>query len=565
MNLLGQILFLLGITVAVVVLFQRLRIPTSLGYLLVGMIVSPYTLGPVIDVPEFSALAEFGVVFLLFTIGLDYSLPQIHALRGQVLGLGTAQVALCTAVVALLLWAFGMNGPAAFAIGAIFAQSSSTVIGSLLAEQGEDATPHGRLGLAMSVFQDVTAVPFIVIIPALGVAASFDVIAMELALAIGKAAVAFALVFLVGRKLLNPLFRTVSRYRSPELFTLTVLLVALTAAWSTSAFGLSLAFGAFLAGMMLGDTVFRHQVESSIRPFRDILLGLFFIGIGMMLDPMVLPDIWHWALGGMLLILVTKIAVVTVIVRRSGIEPLGAWRTALLLSVGGEFGFAILAIATQSNVLDGLLGQIALTSTLFAIIAGAALIRFNGLIASRLVGPSALETQRPPEVPSGGKGRFVLVGGYGRVGRTICVLLQEQGIDYMAFDMDLGRVVQGRAAGHQVLYGDISEPELLTAVHAERASLVVVTVDDPSATYRCVTSLSNFCAHVPVVARARDLDSSERLLAAGAAHVYPEAIEASLSLGATALKMLAVPQEDIDSVIQELRDWGYSRIADGKH
>src|SRR5690606_40412533 len=165
---------------------------------------------------------EFGVVFLLFTIGLDYSLPQIHALRGQVLGLGTAQVALCTAVVALLLWAFGMNGPAAFAIGAIFAQSSSTVIGSLLAEQGEDATPHGRLGLAMSGFQDVTAVPFIVIIPALRVAASFDVIAMELALAIGKAAVAFALVFLVGRKLLNPLFRTVSRYRSPELFTLTV-------------------------------------------------------------------------------------------------------------------------------------------------------------------------------------------------------------------------------------------------------------------------------------------------------------------------------------------------------
>lgn len=565
MNLLGQILLLLGITVAIIVAFQRLRIPTSLGYLLVGVIVSPYTFGPVIHVPEFSALAEFGVVFLLFTIGLDYSLPQIHALRGQVLGLGTAQVALCTAVVALLLWAFGMSGPAAFAIGAIFAQSSSTVIGSLLAEQSEDATPHGRLGLAMSVFQDVTAVPFIVIIPALGVAATFDVIAMELVLAMGKAAVAFALVYLVGRKLLNPLFRTVSRYRSPELFTLTVLLVALAAAWSTSAFGLSLAFGAFLAGMMLGDTVFRHQVESSIRPFRDILLGLFFIGIGMMLDPAVLPEIWHWAAGGMLLILLTKIVVVVIIVRRSGIEPLGAWRTALLLSVGGEFGFAILAIATQSNVLDGVLGQIALTSTLFAIIAGAVLIRFNGPIASLFVGPSMLETQHPPEVPSGSRGSFVLVGGYGRVGRTICVLLQNQGIDYMAFDMDLGRVVQGRAAGHQVLYGDISEPELLTAVHAERASLVVVTIDDSMATYRCVSALSNFCAHVPVVARARDLDSSERLLAAGAAYAYPEAIEASLSLSATTLKMLAVPQEDIDSIIQEVRDWGYSTVADDKN
>src|SRR5690606_34886602 len=452
----------------------------------------------------------------------------------------------------------------AFATGAIFAQSSSTVIGSLLGEQGEDATPHGRLGLAMSVFQDVTAVPFIVIIPALGVAASANVIAMELVLAIGKAAAAFALVYLVGKRLLNPLFGTVSRFRSSELFTLTVLLVALTSAWATNAFGLSLAFGAFLAGMMLGDTVFRHQVESSIRPFRDVLLGLFFIGIGMMLNPAALPEIWHWALGGTLLILASKIAVVVIIVRRSGIEPMGAWRTALLLAVGGEFGFAILAISTQSNVLDGLLGQIALTSTLFAIIAGAVLIRFNGLIASRLVGASALETQRPPEVPSGTKGNFVLVGGYGRVGRTICVLLQNQGIDYMAFDMDLARVVQGRAAGHQVLYGDISEPELLTAVHAERASLVVVTIDDSAATYRCVSSLSNFCPHVPVVARARDLDSSESLLTAGAAHAYPEAIEASLSLGATTLKMLAIPQPDIDAIIQEVREWGYSTVADDK-
>src|SRR5690606_18817892 len=282
--------------------------------------------------------------------------------------LGTAQVALCTAVVALTLWSFGMSGPAAFAIGAIFAQSSSTVIGSLLGEQGEDATPHGRLGLAMSVFQDVTAVPFIVIIPALGVAATLDVIAIELVLAIAKAAVAFALVYLAGKRLLNPLFGTVSRFRSSELFTLTVLLVALTSAWATNAFGLSLAFGAFLAGMMLGDTVFRHQVESSIRPFRDVLLGLFFIGIGMMLDPAALPDIWHWALAGALRSLRATTAVVLVIGRRSGIEPLGAWRTALLLAVGGEFGFAILAIATQSTVLDGLLGQVPLTSTLFAII-----------------------------------------------------------------------------------------------------------------------------------------------------------------------------------------------------
>lgn len=559
---LAQILLLLGVAVAVVVTFQRLRIPTSLGYLLVGVILGPHTIGPTVHVPEFKTLAEFGVVFLLFTIGLNYSLPQLHALRHQVLGLGTAQVVFTTAVTGLVVWLAGLPAATAFVIGAVFAQSSSSIIGSQLTEQGEENSPHGRLGLAMSVFQDVTAVPFLVIIPVLGMAVGADVLAGALGLAIIKALAAFAVVFFAGRWLLRPLFHLITKRRSAEVFTLTVLLVALLAAWSTNSLGLSLAFGAFLAGMMLGETEFRHQVESSIRPFRDVLLGLFFVGIGMLIDPVAIIRIWHWALLGAFLILLSKIAIVAVIVRRSRIDTLAAWRTALILALGGEFGFALLAIALEANVIDVLAGQIALTSVLFSMIAGSFLIRFNHAIAKRLTGSRPEAAHAMPDLILDATERQVIIGGYGRVGHTIAVLLHSSGIPFVAFDTDLKRVSQGRADGHQVHYGDISDPELMTAIHAERASLVVITVDHSPTALRSVSLLCSSCPQVPVIARARDLESSSRLIAAGAAHALPEAIEASLRLGATALRMLHVPADNIDQMIQDVRDWGYGPVLE---
>jgi CPA2 family monovalent cation:H+ antiporter-2 len=261
--------------------------------------------GPVVDVQPVRALAEFGIVFLLFTIGLNFSLPQIHALRHQVLGLGTAQVVLTTAIVGMIAWLSGLPATAAF--GAVFAQSSTTVISKQLAEQGEEMSRHGRLGVAMSVFQDVTAVPFVVVIPVLGAAAGAAALLSAPGWAIAKAVLAFAGVFFAGRWLLRPLFHLVAARRSAELFTLTVLFVSLIAAWTTNRLGLSMAFGAFLAGMVLGETEFRHQVEATVRPFRDVLLGLFFVGIGMLFDPSTMPQIWHWSLLGAALLMVSKI------------------------------------------------------------------------------------------------------------------------------------------------------------------------------------------------------------------------------------------------------------------
>ncbi len=374
------LLLLLGATVAVVILFQRLRIPSSLGYLLVGLLLGPHTRGPVVDGQQIQLAAELGIVFLMFTMGLNFSLPQLHAQRHLILGLGLGQVVLTTAVIGLLAWLLGLSPAAAFVVGAVFAQSSTTIISKQLAEQGEDKSRHGRLGVTMSVFQDITAVPFVVIIPVLGIASAKG-LAIALSWALAKAVLAFLAVFFTGRWLLRPLFHEVASRRSTELFTLTVLFVSLIAAWTTQSLGLSMAFGAFLAGMMLGETEFRHQVESTIRPFRDVLLGLFFVSIGMMFDPASLPQIWHWSLAGALFLLGIKALLVAYLVRWARMDPLSAWRTGILLAVGGEFGFALLAIALGAGIIDPELAQTCLTAVLISMVVAPFLIRYNQRLA----------------------------------------------------------------------------------------------------------------------------------------------------------------------------------------
>ena len=561
MEYLVQIILLLAVAISVVVVFQRLHIPTSLGYLLVGMILGPHTIGPVVSMPGLESLAEFGVVFLLFTIGLNFSLPQLHALRHQVLGLGTGQVLFTTLTVGVVMWIVGLPTAAAFVFGAAFAQSSTTIISSLLSEQGEQNTQHGRLGLAMSVFQDVTAVPFLVVIPVLAMSVSAGALASSLGLALAKAVLAFALVFFAGRWLLRPLFHLVTRRRSLEIFTLAVLLVALLAAWVTNSLGLSLAFGGFLAGMMLGETEFRHQVESTIGPFRDVLLGLFFVGIGMRFNPAAIPPIWHWVVFGALLIVASKTLIVAGMVRRVGVDARTTWRTGLMLSVGGEFGLALIAIALDSRVIDIQLGQIAISSVLLAMVAGALLIRFNGAISARLVKSPRMPIEDSVESPELGD-QHVVIGGYGRVGHTIAVLLHASGVPFLAFDTDPKRVAQGGADRHSVRFGDIADPGLLSAIHVERAALVVIAVDKPDTALNAMSYINRVCPQVPVIVRARDLETSTVLLAAGALHAYPETIEASLRLGATALKMLNVPTAEIDGLVQDVRSRGYQPVLD---
>ena len=562
-----QLLLLLGAAVGAVTAVHRLNIPPVLGYLLVGVVLGPYTPGPVLEGNQLWLLAEYGIVFLLFTIGLSYSLPQLQALRHTVLVLGTAQVVLTTAVVGLLAWLAGLSPAVSFVVGAVFAQSSTTVISRQLTEQNEEHTAHGRLAVAMSVFQDVTTVPLIVIIPVLGQTTDAGALAASLGGAVAKAALAFFIVFFAGRALLRPFFHAIAARRSSELFTLAAIFVSLAAASITSNFGLSMAFGAFLAGMMLGETEFRHQIESAIRPFRDALLGLFFIGIGMLFQLSALPDIWHLALAGAVVLLVVKTLLVAPIVRWSGVDPVTAWRSALVLAVGGEFGFALLAIAHTSGVVGGRAEQAVLTAVLLSMVLAPFLIRYNRTIALWVSGRKE-EADRPvlpavdPAVVTALKDH-VIICGYGRVGHAVAALLANKGVPFVAYDGDLARVAQGRAVGHLVLYGDVSDPGLFAAGHAERAALVVVTINHTATAVRIVSLLRSEYPHLPIIARAWDLEGSSRLLDAGATEAYPEAIEASLRLGAAALEMIGASPEHVDRLVQSVRDVDYEPVREG--
>ena len=563
---LAQLLLLLGSAVAVIVAFQRLRIPSSLGYLLVGVLLGPHTPGPVIPQDELRALAEFGIVFLLFTIGLNFSLPQIHALRHLVFGLGTGQVVLTTLAVGVAAWLAGLAPAAAFVVGAVFAQSSTTIITKQLSEQGEDQTRHGRLATAMSVFQDVTAVPFLVVIPVLGVAAGIEALPGALAWALGKAVVAFALVLLAGRWLLRPLFHAVAERRSAELFTLTVLLVSLAAAWATNALGLSMAFGAFLAGMVLGETEFRHQVEAAIRPFRDVLLGLFFVGIGMLFDLAAIPRIWHWASAGALALLVIKTALVARLVRWTGVDLLGSWRTGLLLAVGGEFGFALIAIALDSGAIVPQVGQIALTAVLFSMIVAPFLIRYNHALAVRVAGArAAREVDEPMRATTETVERLTehaIVCGYGRIGQSVGHLLEAEKLPYVALDLDPARVKEARTAGEPVYFGDAAEPATLETVGIAAARLVVISHDDLSAALKALQFIRGLRPDLPVMVRTRDERHAEALRAAGATEVVPETLEAGLMIALHALLLLDVPTARVAQRLQESRKGRYRLLRE---
>ena len=562
----AQIVLLLAVAVAIIVTFQRLHIPTSLGYLLVGVVVGPYTMGPVVDSQPVHALAEFGIVFLLFTIGLNFSLPQIHALRHVVLGLGSGQIVLTTAVVAVIAWLAGLPAPAAFVVGAVFAQSSTTVISKQLAEQSEDMSRHGRLGTAMSVFQDVMAVPLLVVIPVLGGSGGAQALLGALGIAAAKAILAFAAVFFAGRWLLRPFFHLVTERRSAELFTLTVLSVSLTAAWTSRELGLSMAFGAFLAGMVLGETEFRHQVEASIRPFRDVGLGLFFVGIGMLFDPATIPDIWHWALVGAIVLMLSKIVIVAWIVRWSGVDPLTAWRTGLMLAVGGEFGFALLAIALPAGAIDPRTSQIALTSVLFSIIAAPVLIRYNQAIARLLTGRSTpADDPSLPRIGPETAGEFrehVIICGYGRIGQSVGHFLEEEDIPYVAVDLDSSRVREASFAGEPIYYGDAGEHGVLDALGLARARLLIISHEDLPAARRALDYARSRRPELPVMVRTRDESNVDELRAAGATEVVPETLEAGLMIAAQALFLLNVPLGRIMRRVQEQRTGHYRLLRE---
>lgn len=562
-NILTQLLILLGATVTVVLLFQKLRIPPSLAYLAVGVALGANTAGPVVSEHYIRIIAEYGIVFLLFTIGLSYSVSQIYALRHTILSLGTAQVVLTTIVVGAAAWLMGVPAAPAFVIGAVFAQSSSTIIIRQLSDQNEAQSRHGRLGITLSVFQDITAVPFIVIIPVLGVAAAHQITG-ELGLALVKAGIALVLVLIVGRYLLKPLFHLVAERRSAELFTLTVLFVSLLAAWTTEALGLSMAFGAFLAGMILADTEFKHQVDATIRPFRDVLVGLFFVSVGMLFNPAVLFEIWPEALAGASFLIIIKLIIVTAITRLSGIDLPTAFRTGIVLSVGGEFGFALLSIGIESGTIGGVMAQTVLMSVLISMLISPFLMYHGDYLSNRFFGPKAKAQAAEPgvsEQPSALE-NHVIICGYGRTGQVVGAFLEKEGIPYVGLELDPSIVQEARLAGHTVYCADGANREVLENAGLTNAAILIITHNDFGSAMQTLRIVKADKPSLKTIVRTHNDRFEQELRDSGATEVIPETLETGLVIASHLLLALKVPGRKVARYLADQRRHRYPMLKE---
>jgi CPA2 family monovalent cation:H+ antiporter-2 len=555
-----QILILLAASVFVVAGVRKLALPAILGYLAVGMLLGPHAFALIVDNDTTRLLADIGVAFLVFTLGLEFSLPRLLAMRGEVLGVGGAQVLVTTAIVALATTFRGATPTAAVVVGGAVAMSSTAIIIAQLTEQSENTRTHGRVAVAICLFQDLSFPLFLGLVSPLA-AAGPGAPAPHIAEAIAIAAAALLLVLATGRWLLRPLFVLIAEVRSAELFSLAVLLAVLSSAWATQAAGLSLALGAFLAGMGLAETEFRHQIEATIRPYREVLLGVFFITLGMLLDvPLLLR---HLLLVSAIVLgmSILKTAVVAVAAK----PVTGSWfkslRTGVVVSQGGEFGFALLTLLLRRQLADPDLVQPLLAATALSMIISPFVIRHNRQITRVLVrqsGPPQTEAMREARVMLAAADRdHVVICGFGRVGQNIARVLEQTGFEYIALDLDTYRVREGRQAGDPVMYGDAGQLEVLQNVGLARARCVVITFANPAVSLRILRAVRGLRSDVPVLVRTQDDLRLEELQAAGATEVVPETFEASLMLLSHLLLLLKLPMPQVIRTVNDIRSHRY--------
>ena len=562
-DVLSQILILLAGSVLVLSLVRRVALPPILGYLLVGLLLGPSALDLVTDEHAVALLAEFGVVFLVFTLGLEFSLPRMVAMKAEVLGVGGLQMVLTGAAFGTVMWMLGLPPAAAAVAGGAAAMSSTAIIIRQLGEQLELNRTHARLSLGILLFQDLAFVPLLALASSLGSVSGPDALGPAwLAGMVGRAVAALVVVLVLGRWVLRPLFREIARHRSTETFTLTVLFVALGGAWATLALGLSPALGGFLAGMLLAETEFRHQTEAVIKPFQDILLGLFFVSVGMLLDLRLLVTQLPLVLALLALLLVTKTAIVALVVRGFVPNARKALRTGVVVSMGGEFGFALLTLLLGRGGTDATVVQPLLTAIALSMLLGPLLVRYNGRIADFVLrtrtaapGEVALETAATRELASR---EHVIICGYGRVGQNLARVIEARGLEFIALDLDPHRVRDARQAGDPVVYGDAAQPGVLRALGLERASMLVVSFSDPQVALGVVRSARGLRADLPILVRTEDDARLDELQAAGATEVIPATLETSLSLVAHVLLLLDVPAQDVLQTTEEIRHDRYA-------
>ncbi len=558
-------LILLAFGVAGVLIFRYFGLPPILGYLAIGVLIGPNALALANDSATVKYLGEFGVVFLMFSLGLEFNLHRLRSMRRIVFGLGASQVILTMllAVPASLFmnWIYPISWQAAIALGGALAMSSTAIVTKLITDRSELESQHGRNVIGILLFQDLAVVFLLILLPSLGKNPKDLLFALSTAGI--KIAIALVLIFYIGQTVMSRWFRLVVKLRSQELFMLNLLLIVLGMAALTEHFGLSLALGAFLAGMLISETPFRHQVEEDIKPFRDVLLGLFFITIGMLLDFKVIQA--QWALVLLLLIgpLIFKFGLIALLSRAFGSSPGISIRTGLCLAQAGEFGFVLLNQIDGLDLIDPALSQAVLAAMLLSMFGAPFLIQYSDRIAMRfssnewLLQSLALTQLAAKSVRTT---NHVLICGFGRSGQSLARMLDQQKIPYLALDMDPDRVKEAAAAGDNVVYGDASRENYLTAAGLSKAKAVVITYADTPATLKVLHQVERLRPGMIVLVRTKDDADLGKLQAAGATEVVPELIEGSLMMASHVLLMMGVPLRKVVRQITSAREARYSLL-----
>ena len=556
------IVVLLGTAVAAVVLFRRLGMPPILAYLLCGLAAGPFGFGWVSNTDGIQHLAEFGIVFLLFTLGLEFSIPRLMTLRRIVFGAGPLQVALTGLAVFAIMRLLGFDYTPSLITACALSLSSTAIVIRDLISRGSVNTGYGRTSTGILLFQDLAAVIMLVMLPILTQENSGPMWSVA-SLTLGKSLLLFAGIYVIGRWVLPRMLEETGRARSDEVFVMTALLLALLAAWVTHWLGLSMALGAFLAGMMLGESHFRHQIEADLRPFRDLLLGLFFISVGMLVDPNLFADQWHWIILAAAALMLFKGLLIFTLLRLLKERSDTAMRSGLILSQAGEFGFVLVALGVSHQLITpdkaGLLVSIVVLTMVFT----PALLDNSGRLTRRLL----QRWQRIPEdTPISDETRnHVILCGYGRVGQNLMRYLNSFHMKAVAVDRDLVRLQEASAAGEHLLFGDSSRKEILVNAGIQHARLLVVTFDDPRLAERILHTARELNPNIRILVRTRDDTYLDALIDAGAEEVVPEVLEASLMLVAHALMMLDVPFDRVMATLRKTRRERYRMLQGYYH
>jgi len=570
---LRETLLFLTLTGILIPLLQRFRINQVIGFLIIGVVVGPYGAGSLVaewpwlswfTIPRrqgVQALAELGVIFLMFLIGLDLSLQRVWALRRWVFGTGTAQVVLSALCLGALAHAFGNSLEVAIVLGLVLSLSSTAVVMQLLAQNRTLATPLGQASFSVLMLQDFAVVPLLIIVDLLAQGASEGGVVRQLTLTGLLSVGVVAAILLVGRKVIGPLFRTFAQQRQPDVFMALTLLVALSIAGATAAAGLSMALGAFLAGLLLAETEYRHEVEVTVEPFKGLLMGLFFMSVGMGIDLREIASDPGWILFSVAGLLLIKSLVTTLLFRLSGLSWGQSLEGGMLLGQGGEFAFIVIGVAISSDLLTPRIGQFMLLVVSLSLLATPLFARWGQRLGATLDArrsPAVAQADQASKLTLPDVTGHVVVIGYGRVGQLLGQVFTQQRVPYVAVEHDVERVARLRANGAPIYYGNAGRPDLLHKLGLDRSACLVVTMDQPAAAMRVVQNARKQYPALPIYARSHDEQHAQELREAGATMVVPETLEAGLLLTSFALAALGLPDGDVHAIVAAERDRRFS-------